>query len=76
MHNNNYCLPTVSCLRRQESIKPFCFVESGVKPVVQEGLGIVDFYPSNRTAVIWISEEIIITNESSIERKLNTFAKV
>ena len=44
--------------------------------MVQEGLGIVDFYSSNQTAVIWIPEEVLVAKESSLQKKLTTFDKV
>jgi len=47
--------------------------DTGIKPVVQEGLGIVDFYSSNQTAVIWIPEEVLVAKESSLQKKLTKF---
>ena len=56
--------------------QPSHFIDTGIKPVVQEGLGIVDFYSSNQTAVIWIPEEVLVAKESSLQKKLTKFDKV
>ncbi|XP_065064959.1 uncharacterized protein LOC135691120 [Rhopilema esculentum] len=44
--------------------------ETGITPVIQEGLGVVDFYPSNSISVVWITEEVIIGSSSSVLKKI------
>ena len=36
----------------------------------------VDFYPTNKFAIIWIPEDTLIMQEVSVEKKLIKFDKV
>ena len=51
-------------------------LETGVTPVIQEGLGVVDFYPSNAISVVWITEEVIIGSSSAVLKKIKKLDEV
>lgn len=46
------------------------FTDCGIKPIVQDGMGVVDFYPSGKIAIIWLPEETLIGNIDAVKKRL------
>ena len=38
--------------------------------MVQDGMGVVDFYPSGKIAIIWLPEETLIGNIDTLKNRI------